>query len=409
MATGVAAKHGVLIRRGAALQNAADVKVVAFDKTGTLTTGNLSVSDFYVFVIQSDGSSVLEESSVTASSQLLLLDGSKVTWRILFQYLLILEQSSNHPLSKCIILFCQEKLSLSKTPLEKFSDPDSISYVAGKGIKAKFGKHNVLLGSIELLNDEKITLDESSVVLNLAEGLRNGGKVALFFSVNQQVCAVLGLSDTIRPESVQVISELHRLGIETHMITGDEEITARTIGAAVGIPQKNIHSKAKPETKERLVSEMQYSNRVVCFVGDGTNDSPALARANVGVVMSSGTDIAIEVGDILLCKNNLLSLLTALEVARKSLRRIKINYFWALAYNIVLIPIAAGALYPKYQFALKPMYAGAAMAFSSVSIVLSSLLLKFYQNRFSYEVRSNTISPLLEDIASCSCPVSTST
>jgi len=251
-------------------------------------------------------------------------------------------------------------------------------------------------------------LDDKSVILTMADGLRHGGKVALFVAIDQQVCAVFGLADTIRPEAVEVVSELHRLGITTYMITGDEEVTARTIGSAVGILQKNIHAKAKPEEKRSLITQIQNSSgRVVCFVGDGTNDSPALAQANVGVVMSSGTDIAIDVGDLVLCRNNLFSLLSALEISRKAMNRIKVNYFWALAYNVVLIPVAAGIFYPKYHFSLNPMYAGAAMAFSSVSIVLSSLLLTMYKSRFSFQSNDQIISPLLDNIDSCSCPVST--
>jgi Cu+-exporting ATPase len=246
-----------------------------------------------------------------------------------------------------------------------------------------------------------------SILVSTAEGLRSGGKVALFVAVNNQVCGLFGLADSIRPESSRVISELLRLGIEPYMITGDEVVTARTIGAAVGIPQRNIYAKAKPEDKERIVSEIQTRGGVVCFVGDGTNDSPALARANVGVVMSSGTDIAIDGGDMVLCRNNLFSLLTALEVSRKALRRIKINYFWAIIYNIILIPFASGVLYPKYRFSLDPMYAGAAMAMSSVSVVVSSLLLLLFRNRYAADIAETAATALLDDIDSCKCPVST--
>ena len=234
----------------------------------------------------------------------------------------------------------------------------------------------VLVGSQDLLNGHGIALTAKDMAI--AAGLRVGGKVALFMAVGGVLRVILGVSDMVRPDAAAVVATLKSQGVRCYMVTGDQRATALAIGHVVGIPSSMVFAGAKPEEKEKFIHKLQQGGRKVAFIGDGTNDSPALARANVGFAMAGGTDIAIEAGDIVLCKNDLTSMVTAIHLARKTMQRIRMNYFWALLYNIILLPISAGVLYPTYHIALVPMLAGGAMALSSVSIVLSSLLLLLY-------------------------------
>jgi P-type Cu+ transporter len=420
VSTGVAANLGILIRKGAALQHAAEVDVVVFDKTGTLTLGKTTVCDFIVVPEE-----VVKGRRLSVSRPL----------RTLLKLLLAAESSSSHPLAKGISEYCIAQLSdQDRDPKraiglgQRENKKVQINVVPGQGIKLtvspafvaqdeadESNPHDddsesvqdlqVLVGSQELLSTHGIILTTKQ--LDTAAGLRVGGKVAVFMAMDDRLRVIIGVSDMVRPDAAAVIATLKGWGMRCYMVTGDQRATGVAIGQAVGIASNMVFAGAKPEEKEKFIEKLQLAGKKVAFIGDGTNDSPALARANVSFAMAGGTDIAIEAGDIVLCRNDLSSMVTAMHLAHQTMRRIKINYFWALVYNFTLIPISAGVFYPSYHFALLPMFAGGAMALSSVCIVLSSLLLMLYRppvlHGFSREAvssKSNT------DTSLCDCPAS---
>jgi P-type Cu+ transporter len=392
VSTGVAANLGILIRKGAALQHAAEVDVVVFDKTGTLTLGKTTVCDFIVVPEE-----VVKGRRLSVSRPL----------RTLLKLLLAAESSSSHPLAKGISEYCIAQLSdQDRDPKraiglgQRENKKVQINVVPGQGIKLtvspafvaqdeadESNPHDddsesvqdlqVLVGSQELLSTHGIILTTKQ--LDTAAGLRVGGKVAVFMAMDDRLRVIIGVSDMVRPDAAAVIATLKGWGMRCYMVTGDQRATGVAIGQAVGIASNMVFAGAKPEEKEKFIEKLQLAGKKVAFIGDGTNDSPALARANVSFAMAGGTDIAIEAGDIVLCRNDLSSMATAMHLARQTMRRIKINYFWALVYNIVLMPVSAGVLFPSNHFALMPMLAAAAMALSSVCIVLSSLLLLLYR------------------------------
>ena len=290
--------------------------------------------------------------------------------------------------------------------------------VPGQGIKLTVSEGGegkvgddlvVLVGSQDLLRGHGVSI--LSEHLGIADSLRVGGKVAVFMAVGGVLHFIIGVSDMVRPDAAAAIATLKSWGVRCYMVTGDERATALAIGKTVGISSNMIFAGARPDEKEQFIKKLQSVGKKVAFIGDGTNDSPALARADVGFVMAGGTDIAIEAGDIVLCRNNLASMVTAIHLADKTMRRIKINYFWALGYNAVLIPISAGVFFPRYHFALMPMLAGGAMALSSVCIVLSSLLLLLYTpptllGTISSAVTPLTISGINTADMLCTCPTS---
>ena len=408
VATGLAARHGILFRKGAALQYLSEVSMLAFDKTGTLTNGKMSVTDSYQ----------VEENDVSQPN----VGIHGLEWGDIYMMVLKAEMRSSHPLARGLVHYCQNIPEVAKALLDEFEHPHrprlevlEQSLVSGKGIKASIGHsmtentYSLLVGTYELLTSHGVNVGKKYI--SIADSYRYGGKVAIYVAVNDRFCVFFGLADTIRPESPNVIANLRERGMNTSMITGDEWITARTIGLAVNIPQDEIYAKASPDNKKEIVISKQSDYGKIAFVGDGTNDSPALAMANVGIVMSSGTDVAIEVGDVVLCKNDLHSLLVAIDISNVTMRRIKINYVWALGYNILLIPIAAGILYPHYHYALDPAYAGGAMALSSVSVVISSLTLLLYRPPISAQINKDAghkNNHVFDDDDLCKCPVSIS-
>jgi len=411
VSTGVAAKLGVLVRRGAALQYAAEVDTIVFDKTGTLTLGKTSVCDFIVTPLN----------SIVDDIQMENLSLQSISLHNLLQYLLIAESSSSHPLAKGITEYCDSRLKeieieldFSKESVNRLSNENSYqtTVVPGQGIKLAVtidreqdGTFDVLVGSQELLHSHGVAI--TSQHIDIAAGLRGGGKVAVFMSIGSSLRVIIGVSDPVRPDAASVVATLREKGVRCYMVTGDERATAVAIGKVVGISVTDIFARAKPDDKEQFIKRLQSRGKKVAFIGDGTNDSPALARADVGFALAGGTDIAIEAGDIVLCRNDLSSMITAIDLAGKTMRRIKINYFWALFYNSILVPISAGVLFPSYHFALVPMYAGMAMALSSVCIVLSSLFLLLYTppvllgEQISYHNEDH--APLESE---CRCPAS---
>lgn len=366
--SGVAAKHGILFRKGAALQLSSEIKTIAFDKTGTLTLGKIQVTD------------CVYDSEALSRDQL----------RRHFSLILSVESRSSHPIAKGIAEYCSQRLhdlGADDGAHDDAVDADFES-VIGKGVRLTVrrsdGTSNVTVGSLQMLSLHNILVPES--VELLAQSIRSTGKIVVFVAIDDTFAMLLGLGDQLRPEARTVLDYLRSHGIECHMVTGDNVDTAEAIGAMLDIPTENIFAGASPASKEQYVEELQRrvsavdpEKNKVAFVGDGTNDTPALSKAQVGFVMSTGTDLALECGDVVLCKNSLEALVVAIDLSTMTMRRIYINYFWALVYNCILIPIAAGVLLVPFNFKLNPMIAGGAMAVSSVSVVLSSLMLSFYK------------------------------
>ena len=338
---GRAAEFGILIKNGDTLENAGQIDVAAFDKTGTITEGKSEVDD----IIAYDGS---EEELIKLAASV--------------------EQNSTHPIAKAIVNRAKElNIELDQT--------SGFENVTGKGLKAELNSNEVLAGNLSLM--ESYDVDVSSEAAEKYHELEKLSKTIIFLAENKHVKGILSLSDKIKANSKRTIQELHNMGVETYMLTGDNEATALTVARQVGID--NVEAGILPENKLDIVKKTQANHtRKVLFVGDGINDAPALTQADIGVAMGNGTDIAMESGDIVVMEGDLENVVAAVQFSKKVMRRIKENIFWAFAYNSILIPIAAGVLYPAFGITFEPALAGLAMALSSVTVISLSLMLKRY-------------------------------
>ncbi|CAN6249679.1 unnamed protein product [Urochloa humidicola] len=347
VATGVGASHGVLIKGGQALESAQKVDCVVFDKTGTLTIGKPVVVD----------------------TRLL----KNMVLREFYDYAAAAEINSEHPLAKAIVEHAK-KLH----PEENHIWPEARDFISvtGHGVKAEVSDKSIIVGNktFMLSSDIDIPLEASEILMEEEEKARTG----IIVVMDREVVGIISVSDPIKQNAYEVISYLKSMNVESIMVTGDNWGTANAIGREVGI--EKIIAEAKPEQKAEMVKELQLSGRTVAMVGDGINDSPALVSADVGLAIGAGTDVAIEAADIVLMKSNLEDVITAIDLSRKTFFRIRMNYVWALGYNVIGIPIAAGVLFPFTRFRLPPWVAGAAMAASSVSVVCWSLLLRYYKS-----------------------------
>lgn len=336
VSTGKGAQAGVLIRSAEALETAHKIDSVILDKTGTITAGKPLLTD----VVALEG--------VDADYLLTLVASA--------------ERESEHPLASAIIEGARTKgLILSK--IEEFNS------LTGRGVHALIDKNDVLVGNKQLLDDNGI---DSSALVEIANRLSGEGKTPMLVALNGKAAGVVGVADTVRPTSVSSIAALQHLGLRTLMITGDNPRTANAIGAQVGISEADIRSQVLPENKATAVAELQKQGHLVAMVGDGINDAPALAQADVGFAIATGTDVAIEAADITLMSGSLKGVVTAIELSRSAMTNIRQNLFFALIYNGLGLPIAAGALYPLLGLRLSPMIAAAAMALSSLSVVLNA-------------------------------------
>jgi Cu+-exporting ATPase len=331
--TGRGAQLGVLIKSGEALEMAQKVNALVFDKTGTLTYGKPQLTDF----------EVLRDWGTSDDDVLAIVAGA--------------ESVSEHPLAEAIV----QEARARNLPLR---EPDSFEAMPGKGIKATMGDKKLLLGNREFIRAQIEHFDEPDVDSKAAEFAATG-KTSLFLAINGKLTALLGIADQMKPETPQTISRLKKMGIKIFMLTGDNEATAKAIAAQAGIV--DVFAEVLPDFKAEKVAELQESGMKVGMVGDGINDAPALAKADVGIAMGTGIDVAVESGDIVLMKGELGGVITALSLSRATMRNIKQNLFWAFAYNVVGIPVAAGLLYIFGGPTLNPMIAGGAMAMSSVS------------------------------------------
>ncbi|KAI3948412.1 hypothetical protein MKW92_025403 [Papaver armeniacum] len=342
--TGVGASQGVLIKGGQALENSHKVNCVVFDKTGTLTAGKPTV--------------------VTTN---LLTNMSLLEF---YQLVAATEVNSEHPLAKAMVEHAKNHAQMQAWP--EACDFESFT---GHGVKATINETRVLIGNKGLMQNFDHHIP--SVAIDFLDAAQCLGHTAVLVAVDGNVVGVIAISDPVKPEASRVVSILKRMGLKTLMVTGDSQLTANVVAKEVGIDF--VMAEAKPEEKAQKIRELQREGLTVAMVGDGINDSPALAVADVGMAIGAGSDIAIEVANIVLMRSNLEDVVTAIDLSTKSFNRIRLNYVWALAYNVMAIPIAAGALYPFTRFRLPPWVAGAAMGASSVSVVCSSLLLKYYK------------------------------
>ncbi|MBT3406004.1 copper-translocating P-type ATPase [Candidatus Woesearchaeota archaeon] len=337
--TGKGAKNGILIKGGDALETAHKLGAVIFDKTGTITKGAPEVTD--------------------------ILSYSKKSENDLLKLVASVERDSEHPLAEAIVECAKiKKLKLGKATQFKA--------VPGHGITATLDKVVYYFGNAKLMSDHKISMTKFHKDLH---ALENQGKTAMILANKKQVLGIVAVADTIKETSAQAVKILEDLGVAVYMITGDNERTAKAIAKVAKI--KNVFSEVLPEDKANYVKKLQAKGMKVAMVGDGINDAPALAQADIGIAMGSGTDVAMESGNIVLMKNDLLDVPRAIRLSRLTMAKIRQNMFWALFYNCLGIPIAAGILYPFTGWLLSPVIAGGAMALSSVSVVTNSLLLKY--------------------------------
>jgi Cu+-exporting ATPase len=360
MGSGKAAENGILFKGGEYLEIARKVKTLVFDKTGTLTKGKPTVTDIVN----------LAENSFSEVD--------------LFRIAAIAESGSEHPLSQAVISKAKEQGLLAGS-----SAPDSFEAISGHGLKAKYSDHTILIGNRKLMEDNNLSV--TSTVDSKLKEFESEGKTATLIAIDNKISGIIAFADTIKDEAGEVIDSLKLMGIDVVMLTGDNERTAKSVAYQLGISK--VFSQVLPQQKERTISNLRRNGDVVAMVGDGINDAPALARADLGIAIGSGTDVAKETGGIILIKGDLRDVTTALDLGRKTVTKIKQNLFWAFVYNAGLIPIAGGILVPFTGieiFGWLPMLAGLAMAMSSVTVVGNSILLGRYKPRFKKEEKEQT-------------------
>lgn len=338
VATGRGAEMGILIKGGEPLERLGDASTVVFDKTGTLTQGQPSVTD--------------------------IVPLGSVPEAVLLAAVAAVEQHSEHPLADAIVRHAEER----KLSLPEMSEFEALP---GRGVQARVEGRIVRVGTAVWLGDSAV---ETARGEEAAQAFGAQGKTPLFIAFDAELIAVLGLADAPRPEAREAIARLHKRGIAVAMLTGDRRATAEAIAAQLGID--TVAAEVLPDAKRRVIQDLQARRETVVMVGDGVNDAPALAQADVGIAMGSGTDIAGEAAGVSLMRSDPRAVADAISLSRVAMRVMRQNLFWAFFYNVIAIPVAAGALYPAWGILLSPVLAGAAMAFSSVSVVANSLRLK---------------------------------
>ena len=354
--TGRGAAKGILIKSAEALEITHSIDTVVLDKTGTVTQGKPVVTD--VIALEADGKAAGENTQ--AYTELLRLAFS-------------LEKMSSHPLAEAIV----KKAEACSAAFQEVSDYEMIP---GQGIAGTIDKARCLAGNRKLMETNRIDI---SVAAGLQEKLADEGKTPLYFAQGGKFLGVIAAADVVKPTSREAIARLQEMGMDVIMLTGDNARTAEAIKKQVGI--KTVIADVLPQDKEEKVRRLQEQGHKVAMVGDGINDAPALARADVGIAIGAGTDVAIESADIVLMKSDLMDAASAVSLSRAVMRNIKQNLFWAFFYNAIGIPVAAGVLYPAFHILLNPMIGAAAMSFSSVSVVSNALRLRFFTPKWKHE------------------------
>ena len=345
--TGKGAEMGILFKSAEALENLRNVGTVVLDKTGTVTRGKPAVTDIVV-ATRADGSPAMSE-------------------KALLKLAAALERSSEHPLAEAIKAECETRGIVART-VEDFAA------VPGRGVTAREGQNIIAAGNVRLMDELGIT-----VPAGLAERFAAEGKTPLFFAKNSELVGTIAVADEAKETSAEAIAALRSLGVDVRMLTGDNRVTAEAIARRVGLSSEQVIADVLPADKERHVRELQDAGGKVAMVGDGINDSPALARADVGLAIGTGADIAKEGADVVLMRSDLMDVARAMELSRATIRNIKQDLFWALFYNGIGIPLAAGVFFPLTGWQLSPMFGAAAMSLSSVCVVSNALRLRTFK------------------------------
>ncbi len=354
--TGKGAENGILIKSGEALEITHNVQSVVLDKTGTITEGKPVVTDIISFGM--------------AENEILKIGAA-------------LEKKSEHPLAEAVLL---------KAKGMELPNAENFAAIPGKGIMAKIQGNVYYAGNQKLIKEQGISCEKA---LSSMEKLSEEGKTPLILADEKQVLGVIGVADVVKPTSAKAIQELKKLGIQVIMLTGDNVRTAKAIQKQLDID--TVIAEVLPQDKEREISRLQEEGKTVAMVGDGLNDAPALARADVGIAIGAGTDVAIESADIVLMKNDLQDVATAIELSKAVIRNIKENLFWAFFYNVCGIPLAAGVLYPVFGLKLSPMFGAVAMSLSSLFVVSNALRLRFFHSLNKGKTQPKTIQEKKEE------------
>ncbi len=345
--TGKGAEMGILFKSAEALENLRSVGTVVLDKTGTVTRGKPAVTDIVV-ATRADGSRAMSE-------------------KALLKLAAALERSSEHPLAEAIMAECEARGIVARM-VEDFAA------VPGRGVTAREGQNVIAAGNVRLMDELGVT-----VPAGLAEQLAAEGKTPLFFAKNSELVGTIAVADEVKETSAEAIAALRSLGVDVRMLTGDNRVTAEAIARRVGLDRAQVIADVLPADKERHVRELQDAGGKIAMVGDGINDSPALARADVGLAIGTGADIAKEGADVVLMRSDLMDVARAIELSRATIRNIKQDLFWALFYNGIGIPLAAGVFFPLTGWQLSPMFGAAAMSLSSVCVVSNALRLRTFK------------------------------
>jgi P-type Cu+ transporter len=354
--TAKGAENGILFKGGEYLEIARKVRIAVFDKTGTLTKGQPEVTDVIAL--------------------------SDIGQHELIGLVAIAESGSEHPLGQAVVRKAKQEGHV-------VVNPDSFTALSGQGLKASHSGHEIMIGNRKLMNDNHMAVTKDFDLT--LESLENDGKTAILVAIDGRLSGIIALADTVKENSREAIDSLKSLGIEVIMLTGDNERTAKAVGLKLGI--NKVIAGVLPQQKEDVIAKLKSDGKAVAMIGDGINDAPALARADLGIAIGSGTDVAKETGEIILIKNDLRDVVTAFELGRKTVSKIKQNLLWAFVYNVGLIPVAAGALVPFFgpsMYEWLPFLAAGAMAMSSFSVVTNSLLLGRYKPRFTSEKKEAT-------------------
>ncbi|HWI39870.1 MAG TPA: copper-translocating P-type ATPase, partial [Verrucomicrobiae bacterium] len=341
--SGVGLDRGILIKRGSALETVSSVRVALLDKTGTLTRGKPVLTDVF--------------------------PAPGVETATLLEYLGAAESASNHPLAEAAVRGVRERGVV-------FAAASSATEAAGFGVTCRYGEETVRAGNARHVAGSGAS---PAVLLPAAEELAAAGKTVVYVAAGERLLGIAALADELREDSVRAVAELREMGIRTVMITGDQQRVGAAVAAAAGVDA--FEAEVLPDRKQQVVKEYQAQGARVAMVGDGINDAPALAQADVGIAVGGGADVAKETGDIILVRDDMMDVVRAIRLGRATLAKVKQNLFWALFYNVLGIPVAAGALYHPLGITLKPEFAGLAMALSSVSVVVNSLMLRRVASR----------------------------
>jgi len=409
VATGKAAEFGILFKGGEPLEVAGKTKICIFDKTGTLTQGRMQI----VKVCKVSDKVLSEAVFAPHKKYKKDIEARWAFWNFVFGA----EQQSEHLIASAVCNFItganmeENNENLRQSQLGKgfvcqHWKPDSFEPMSGYGVTAVYKECALRIGNFEYMKKNEIAFDElakslqnedeyasnEDAVLCKVRQLEASGNTVIFIAVNGELCAIFAIADQIKADARRVIDYLQqREEILCYMITGDNEVTANAIGKAVGIPSERIRANVSPQNKQRIVKQLQNTQscfadssasaqtQIVTFVGDGINDSPSLAQADVGIAIGAGTDVAIASASVVLMNSKLMDVLNTIDVSKATVRRIRMNFGWALVYNLCMIPFAAGAFYPIIHYALPPFMAGLLMCLSSISVVCNSLLLKLYK------------------------------